>query len=93
MDHSLKIWKLDKPKVVDAVERSYNAPTGPMGHFNTEEVNFPDYSTREIHSNYIDCCKWFGDLVISKSCENRVVIWKPSSLQKDERKFLWHNID
>lgn len=55
-----------------------------MGNFNTEAVNFPDYSTRDIHANYIDCCKWLGNLIISKSCENRVVIWKPGSLQKED---------
>lgn len=38
----------------------------------------PIFQTRNVHGNYIDTVKFFGDLIISKSCENVIKIWKPT---------------
>ncbi|XP_074645779.1 polycomb protein eed-B-like isoform X2 [Tubulanus polymorphus] len=87
MDHSLRIWRLDKPEVQEAIEHSYTYdPKKEDKSFKTVPVHFPDFSTRDVHRNYVDCCRWFGKLILSKSCENKIVCWKPGKMFQDSLK-------
>jgi hypothetical protein len=34
-------------------------------------------STTQAHANYVDCVRWLGDLLLTKSVDDRAVLWKP----------------
>ena len=100
MDHSLKLWKFDTNNIKEAIDMSYTHDTAKSKKtFPTELVHFPDFSTRDVHRNYVDCCKWFGNFVLSKSCENTIACWKPGHLKKNKvesgetKVSIIHNLD
>eukprot|EP00956_Cyclotella_meneghiniana_P037452 scaffold138984_cov26-Cyclotella_meneghiniana.AAC.1 len=36
----------------------------------------PYFSTNKVHTDYVDCVQFIGDLILSKSVHNKVVLWK-----------------
>jgi len=39
-------------------------------------VHYPHFSTTEIHTDFIDCVQWYGDLILSHACrENKIILW------------------
>lgn len=94
MDHTLMIWQFDSEPIQTAIALSKTHDTNKTKRgFPTELCHFPDFSTRDIHRNYVDCCRWFGDFVLSKSCENSIVCWKPGGLDTEERKESGDKVD
>lgn len=87
MDHSLKLWHLDSPMLQRAIHDSYVYQ--PMKHsraFPTANQHYPDFTTRDIHQNYVDCVRWLGNFILSKSCEQVIVCWKPGYMEQREIK-------
>ncbi|KAG0553662.1 hypothetical protein M758_12G029000 [Ceratodon purpureus] len=73
MDGSIKIWSLrDYWKFV---EMSFTW-TDSVSKFPTKHVQFP-MLTALVHNNYVDCTRWLGDLILSKSVDHEIVLWEP----------------
>ncbi|EDV20520.1 uncharacterized protein TRIADDRAFT_31681, partial [Trichoplax adhaerens] len=81
MDHSIKMWTLESEILEETIKKSYEYnPVTADKSFKILYVDEPQFSTRDIHRNYIDCVRWFGNLILSKSCENSIVCWQPTCL-------------
>jgi len=78
MDHSILIWDISTERAKLVIEAAS------VFKLNNSDTPFPTvtlppiFSTRDIHSNYIDCIRWFGDFILSKSCENEIKCWEPN---------------
>lgn len=88
MDNAVKVWSLEA--CASAIEEasklpSRSMPDGPTptggeqasGSFRPMIIQKPQFSTTKVHGNYVDCVRWHGDYIFSKSTHHKVVVWKP----------------
>ncbi|KAF2835213.1 WD40 repeat-like protein [Patellaria atrata CBS 101060] len=65
MDEMINLWAL---------------PELPNAHTGTDTVtriDFPHFASTEIHGEGVDCTKFYGDLILSKSASNnKIVLWR-----------------
>ena len=45
--------------------------------FPTGFIQTPLFSSHKVHTNFVDCVRWFGDLLLSRSVEQVVRLWAP----------------
>mmetsp|Transcript_50679 Transcript_50679/g.99270 ORF Transcript_50679/g.99270 Transcript_50679/m.99270 type:complete len:619 (+) Transcript_50679:41-1897(+) len=75
MDHAIKFW--DISPLQDLLRASYTTEEDEDRPFPTKLVQHPVFTTTRVHSNYVDCVRWMGDLVLSKSVDACITFWKP----------------
>jgi len=107
MDNAIKVWSLHQ--CASAIEKAdllsealtnteLDDPLPPigaqaMGKFRSAIVQMPLYTTCRVHRNYVDCVRWYGDLLLTKSTHNKVVVWKPAPSTPGKAASKTHGLD
>jgi len=84
MDTSIKIWSLENETVTKAILESSLPSTSSLAatkSFSARLQQMPLYSTNKAHTDYVDCVQYVGDLILSKSITNTILLWKPDLSQ------------
>ena len=77
MDSCVKIWRLADIEKEIAASYEYDPEQGDHSQFKVVVVQVPAFSTNHHHKNYIDCVRFFGSLVLSKSVHSEVLLVRP----------------
>jgi len=82
---SIKIWNLEDPDLSHTIDLSYTEPRRQNNLvFLTHSQQQPLYSTESLHRDYVDCVRFYGNFILSKSIKNRVVLWLPDRMRYKE---------
>uniref|UniRef100_A0A7E4ZZI1 WD_REPEATS_REGION domain-containing protein n=1 Tax=Panagrellus redivivus TaxID=6233 RepID=A0A7E4ZZI1_PANRE len=77
MDHTVRVWKIsDNSAIQAAIEKAENTDDDGGPAPVPVEVHYSTACTKDLHTNYVDCVKFFGNHIISKSCEPSMVLFK-----------------
>jgi len=76
MDFAIKIWSFEDNDALVQKSMEWDAEAERV-QFPTKYIQRPLFSTMRVHGNYVDCVRWMGDLVLSKSVDNKILLWRP----------------
>lgn len=84
IDSFVKIWEIDE----SVKTKIKSSRTTPKNNFTTLIKANSMFSCNSIHENYVDCVRFNGNLVLSKSVDGVIKEWLPSFNKDDDNHFL-----
>ncbi|KAK9907286.1 hypothetical protein WJX75_000704 [Coccomyxa subellipsoidea] len=75
MDNTVKIWNMEG--ALEHIESSFHYSADSGNVFATKFLACPRFSSHKVHNNYVDCVRFIGDLILSKSVDERIRLWRP----------------
>lgn len=69
LNRTINIWEIDNEIITRIKNKEKTGKPIRKG--------CPSYECAELHSNFIDNVKFYGDLVISKDSDEKIIIWCP----------------
>ncbi|KAK9820413.1 hypothetical protein WJX72_010041 [[Myrmecia] bisecta] len=92
MDGTVKIWSLAEKQREVAHSFHHDEATA-LTAYPTSHLVMPSFSSDQIHGGlFVDCVRWLGDLVLSKSTDNRILLWRPTGGQFNGRRNSGHQL-
>lgn len=71
-DTRVNLWVIP-----ENVEQLPLPPVNGSSRKQVKKINFPHFSSVEVHSDYVDCIRFFDDMIISRAGEeDRILLWK-----------------
>ncbi|GBG00405.1 hypothetical protein Rsub_13129 [Raphidocelis subcapitata] len=78
MDSAVKVWSLKG--IWSKVDRSdtWHLDQASRGRaFRAAVGEHPVFSSQRLHGDYVDCVRWLGDLLLSKSVKGEILLTRP----------------
>jgi polycomb protein EED len=79
MDNTVRLWHIADERIARAVQ---DCDTD--AEFRAIFVQFPQFCTRRVHTDYLDCVRFVGQLIASKSVEGRISLWRPDKRRRSD---------
>jgi len=83
MDGCVKVWAPDDGLFARLAPALLPPPAGPGAPQPPRprplRLQAPRFSTQRVHQNFVDCVRFVGDAVLSKSVDSRILLWLPES--------------
>jgi polycomb protein EED len=76
-DHRICVWTLPDLANESSFWQDIAPENRKRSSHEVKVIHFPHFITSAVHGDFVDCVRFFGDLVISKACiEGKIVLWK-----------------